>query len=323
MDALSYVIYEPTSSNIAESYEIYQDMYDEAYANAGFVDEELTIFLIEHDIWNPLLDKEVERILKEIDNKKVEAYENYYRKELSRIKREIRFLERKYTELQERKTKFNFLTCHHFAESCRLEWLFSTNCYCGDKLVDDPVISQSLFGIYTSQILKHDDIRNCSKLDIWRTIWFNNKIHGGQLFNKNPIDFTRDQLSLCSFSQMYDNVYENPEKPVDKIIEDNDCLDGWFIFQKRKAEEEKPKDEKFATNPKIANAQERFFMAANPEEARVIFEMNDAATRQKLTQRFEYVSNSNEKVKEVDLPDRKMQLNIEANRKMVERMRGK
>ena len=38
---------------------------------------------------------------------------------------------------------------------------------------------------------------------------------------------------------MYDNVYESHERPNDKIIEDDDCLDGWFIVQRRKHEKDK------------------------------------------------------------------------------------
>jgi hypothetical protein len=33
----------------------------------------------------------------------------------------------------------------------------------------------------------------------------------GNLFNKPSSMLTRDQIVLCSYSNMYDSVYENPE----------------------------------------------------------------------------------------------------------------
>ncbi|MGB0657638.1 MAG: hypothetical protein ACPGOS_01095, partial [Gammaproteobacteria bacterium] len=74
------------------------------------------------------------------------------------------------------------------------------------------------------------------------------------------IHLTRDQLSLCQFSSMYDNVNESSESPAEDVINDDDCLDGWFIVQKREYEKSKNKKdmEKLLGNSKVANSQEIF-----------------------------------------------------------------
>ena len=59
------------------------------------------------------------------------------------------------------------------------------------------------------------------------------------LFNRPSVELTKDQLSLSSYSTLYDNVYESHECPNEKIIDDDDCLDGWLIQQRRKSEKDR------------------------------------------------------------------------------------
>tara|TARA_R110001592_G_C12700538_1_gene706684 strand:- start:172 stop:543 length:372 start_codon:yes stop_codon:yes gene_type:complete len=86
---------------------------------------------------------------------------------------------------------------------------------------------------------------------------------------------------------MYDNVYESHERPNDKIIEDDDCLDGWFIVQRRNYEKDKKQQEVDAltSNPKIANSQEVFVMASNQESANEIYDLNDVVSRSTIHNR--------------------------------------
>ena len=80
---------------------------------------------------------------------------------------------------------------------------------------------------------------------------------------------------------MYDNVYENTDSPDDDVIQDDDCLDGWFIVQRRKYETEKTRreTEDLLGNSKIANSQEVFIMAPDQEAANKLYDLNDPVAR--------------------------------------------
>jgi hypothetical protein len=90
---------------------------------------------------------------------------------------------------------------------------------------------------------------------------------------------------------MYDGVYENSDSPKDEVIQDDDCLDGWFIVQHRKYEKDKKQSEAEAmlTNPKIANAQEVLLMANSEEEAQEIYGLNTQHARNVIKQRRQQI----------------------------------
>jgi hypothetical protein len=58
------------------------------------------------------------------------------------------------------------------------------------------------------------------------------------IFGLSPGDLTRQQIELISFSRMYDNVFQSMDCPPDEIVDDDLALDGWFVEQRKKREEE-------------------------------------------------------------------------------------
>lgn len=168
----------------------------------------------------------------------------------------------------------------------------------------------------------NDQIRELAKMDLWRSIWNCNKIHGGLLFNRTPTDYSRDQINLCSFSIMYDNVFEHPESPNEKIIDDNDALDGWLILQRKKSDSEKLKNEKLTKNSKIANSQEQFIMASSPEEAELIYNMNTDDAKNIIKQRFELIDKKGQ-VKDFEFADRQNEIQIAQMKSLKNHIRGK
>lgn len=130
------------------------------------------------------------------------------------------------------------------------------------------------------------DFRMIARNDPWRSMWMIGKT-SGNLLGKCSTQFTVNQTQLCSYAFMYDNVYESHERPNDKIIEDDDCLDGWFIVQRRTYEKDRKQKEVDAltSNPKIANSQEVFVMASNQESANEIYDLNDVVSRSTIHNR--------------------------------------
>ena len=162
-------------------------------------------------------------------------------------------------------------------------------------------------------MVDHKEIRAISRSDTWRSIWNASK-KTYSLFDKPAIDLTRDQISLISYSTMYDNVYEHPESPSEKVIEDDICLDGWFIAQKRKHEKDKKASEidSVMKNPKIKNAGEVFVVAQSKEDAEAIFDLNDIFARQKIQQRSAVI-NDKGSVKDMAFTDVLQDIEIRKN----------
>lgn len=313
VDGLSFCIFEPSAELIAESYNYYDIYLEEAYSSGCLVEEEYDQFLFENDVWSKAHDAVLKQKKDDLENLKVLAYENYFReKDLKRIKREIRFTERSINKILTDKSKYDFMKCDYVAESARLNWLLTKTTYINNSLIDDSYDLSKISNAYFDKSIDSIKIRDVAKSDTWRSMWFNNKLHGGQLFDRAPIDYSRDQITLCSYTSMYDNVYEHYERPEDSIIDDHDCLDGWFIVQRRNNESTRKKAKVISKNPKIANAKEQFVFANNQDEANVIYNMNDSFTRSTLQQRFESIQGK-EKVKDIDFADVQQDLMIQQN----------
>lgn len=314
---------EPNADIVSKSYVVYEEAYDQAYQNNCYTEEEHRNLLIELDIWTPHHDKEAERLKNSLDDKKVHIYDNFYNsKELKIARKELYIMDKKYKDFISNKYRHSFLTCHSIAENARWNWIFTVSTFDDDTPVGESVNSDSINKIYASKMIDNDQIRECSKLEIWRSMWNCNKLHGGLLFGRSPTDYSRDQINLCSFSIMYDNIYEHPECPHEKIINDNDAIDGWLIKQRRKSDSEKKKSEKVVKNNKIANSQEQFIMAANEEEAKIIYDMNDEGAKRIIKQRFNLIEQMGT-VKDKDFEDRRQEIEIAQMNSFRNKMRGK
>lgn len=314
VNGLFLLFKEPTSDLIEESYAIYDDAYIKAYGENSLTESELQSFLIEEDIWSPLHQKDYDQLIKDLDNLKVKAYESFYNpQKLLGTKREIKLKLKNIEKMLGQKHSMDHLLCGAVAENARLRWLVSR---CFSVNID----SQQLLETYQNNLLDSTYIRYLSKQDIWRAMW-NAASKCTSLFDRAAIDLTRDQLTLISFSRMYDNVYESPECPDDKIIEDDDCLDGWFIVQKRKSESDKKRQstESAIKNSKIKNAQEVFVMAGSKEEAENIYDINDTFSRNIIHQRHQTIQGAGQ-VKHADLPDFKQEIEIQKTQLLKQQM---
>jgi len=146
----------------------------------------------------------------------------------------------------------------------------------------------------------------------------------GNAFGKSASELTKDQISLSSYSCMYDNVYENSDAPDEKVIEDDDCLDGWFIHQRREYDKQKKKrqTEDMIKNPKIANSQEIFLMANDQEEANKIFDVNHPAVRGIIKDRQNTIQGAGKQIKFTELNDIKQDIAMESMQAAKSKIKG-
>ena len=324
---LSLYIEEPDQDLMYSSMEIYEKTYDEAYSNEVMIKEEMEEFLFTNEFWTPFDDAELEKIKKENEELKLQAFKNFFRKrELGGIKSLLRLNEKKYSKIANKKHQFDHLTCDGVASYARWNWIIEHSTYFsnGDNYNWKTYDVSSLLSYYESSSISTKNFRAVARSDEWRPIWNLGK-KTGDVFGKPAYLLTRDQLLLCSFSTMYDNVYENPEAPDEKIIDDDDCLDGWFIDQKRKNEKLKKEQQanSVISNSKIANASEVFVMASSAEEAESIHGLNSFQGEMTRKNRLNTIKDKGVINNDLEFADIRQELIIQQNQTFANHVKGK
>jgi len=317
-------IHEPTPELIFTSYEVYDDAYEIAYRKGSYVQAEILPILLENGYWSPLDDKEAENIQKEVDEVKVQCFQNFFKsKILAKLKRKLRFLEKKYSVVATKKSSLHSITCEGAADLARMNWLISKTTKFEDGTLYDWSNASLLdvVSFWQRNQIPVDMIRQVAKNDLWKGMWTGGK--GTEIFGVPFTRISQNQSRLCMFAKMYDSVYEHPESPKEAIVNDDDCLDGWFIFQKRKSEKEKKQSEidGMITNEKIRNSDEFYVVAQNREDASQIYDINDPTARNIIRERDEKITGK-EGMKFTELNDVQRQLQIERNKKFTDTMRS-
>lgn len=323
-DDLVLYIHEPTPELIYESYEVYDDVYDECYWKGIYVQEEIMEILVENDYWSPFDDREAEKLQKEIDNKKVDAFQNFIKqKVLHRLKIELYNLEKRWHEVSIKKSSLDHITCSGCAALVRNYWLISKTTYLDGELYDWSgcnVTDAASFKV--KNIMTQETYREVARSDLWRGMWSSGK--GTDLFGVPFSRITQDQARLCMYAKMYDNVHDSPDAPSDKVIEDDTCLDGWFILQRRKQDKQKKANQVdgMIKNDKIRNAGEIFVMAQDDEDVDQIYGLNDGLARGKVKQREAQLKQTEGQIKFTELGDVQQDISIQRTQMISDKYKG-
>ena len=110
------------------------------------------------------------------------------------------------------------------------------------------------------------------------------------------------------------DVDECPDSPDEKVIDDDDCLDGWFIVQQRKHKKDKKEREveDMIKNPKIKDSQEIYLVAQDEEHAQEIYGLNDPMARNVIKQRQQqFKQGHGDNVKFTEFDDVKMEAHLQ------------
>lgn len=325
-DGLSLYILEPDQDMMYRSCEVYQEIYDTAYTKGVMIKEEAHELLMEREYYSPFDDRDIEKLKKDIEDLKIECFKSFVNtKKLMGLKYLIRESEKMLNKIYKKKNQFDHLTCEGVATLAQWNWVIENSTYYKDtnKLYDWSKFSvNTLMNYYEGSVINSEDFRKVARSDNWRPMWNLGK-KTGNLFSRPVSMMTRDQIALCSFSTMYDNVYESQESPPEKVIEDDDCLDGWFIEQKKKYERMKKDQEanSFTSNSKIANANEVFIMANSDEEAEYIEDFNSMQAKNVKNERMNVIK-GNSNVQDIHFPDVAMDIGIQQNNMFSNRVRG-
>jgi hypothetical protein len=299
---------------------------DEKY-NDWIRQENVDGILINLGLWHKDTNMIMEKLEKSIDNLKVELYENFINtSQQKKIRNSLNSTRNSLDKIRSIKAEFSANTLEGYAASIKNETIICNSLFKNNQRVfrednkDSDSSSLSYFNELVTEINKYNIsiayFRKLARHYTWRSYW---NIKNHSIFPGTISEWTDDQRSLSSFSQMYDSVYEHPECPDDKIIEDDDMLDGWMISQKRKIAKAKKQANIDNINPNLRNANEVFLFGQKPEEIEEILSLNSKESLHRMREKINYINQAGS-AKDDELPDVRRQImsdaqNIINNRK--------
>ena len=168
---------------------------------------------------------------------------------------------------------------------------------------------------WQNSFLSDNQVRELARNEPWKSLWIVRENSKSKLFNtSDDSDLTYNQKNLIVWSQMYDNIQESLDCPNKDVIEDDDMLDGWFIIQSKKRDQEKAEKEleNNTQSDKIKNASEVFVIAdKNENDIDRINSMNNIHA-QNIKQQRDAMIQKHGVVHQGNLPDERLRRQMQA-----------
>ncbi len=308
------IIKPPTVEQSIESFEIYQEAYNQAYIDEIMSEEEMIEWMFDQDLWTPHDDKKIEKIKKDIEKLKIEIYNarnDKSKKETIRLY--IRAIERELMSILNKKNLYMQNTREGIASNEKISWLIKNTTYKNNTLYDFSTLSLVyVIDEWQASFLSDSICRDLARNEPWKSLWSIRDSAKIKLFlNHEDCELTYNQKNLIVWSQLYDNIQESMECPSKEVIEDDDMLDGWFIIQAQKREKENAEKEvdNLVKNDKIKNSTEVFVVAKSQEHAEQINKANSVQSLMIKKQR-ENVINKAGSIQDHDLPDQQLEIQM-------------
>ncbi len=318
----------PTQEQIALSELVYQQTLNDSKYNGLLNRDNLKRYLARQGIWTEKDKALTEDYNKLLDDLKIQLYEALINTDKQKtIRRNIKNLRKQAHKHLIKQFTLDHMTLEYHAEEIRDQFLTSLciqdmmgnplYTYENFKEIKDFLVINRFTEYIASSILSTSDYREIARTEPFRSIWSLSK---SNLYTSDPVEWTDDQKALLTYSKMYDNVYEHPERPDESVIKDDDMLDGWFVKLKR--ENEKARQQKEANNlyGNDDGTGDLFIMANNRESAEKVKNLNDIHSKMKMKQRDKAIQ-ENGKLEPHQLPDIKQELQQEAMRQMADRFK--
>lgn len=300
------------------------DHYDKNKYNDWIKDDEILHWLVDAGLWTYDGDHKLKEIQQQIENYKVELYNNFLNpKKIKQIKKTIANLNKQYSILSGIRHSFDHLTINGFSSLLKNQYIFIHSLFDNQNkpIFENEDIDYSylnnLISIVNDNTIDIPIFKELARHELWKNYWSTNK---NNILDKSVVHWTDEQKTLIIFSKMYDSVYEHPECPPDSVIQDDDMLEGWLIIQRRNSEKQKAKNrsEKLLENKKLGNAKEVFLVANSKEEAENIYNLNDPQSRYIIKERNQLILNSEKDIPEQNLPDVQRELLVQNNKKFFQ-----
>ena len=314
-------IHSPTAKEIYDSKKLFQEAYNMAIVENILTEEDIREILRESNLWTGKHEELLKKIQDDIDKLKVGIFRSGFKKQIqSRLRKTLRSAEEKLTELITKKYMYTFVTCEGHAATEQLKWIVqhTTRHIDGSQYNWEHDHLNDVVRFYQREQLSDKDIREVAKNNEWRHVWSCSKIEGN-IFGRSGYEMSTDQKTLITFSSMYDNVYESMDCPSDSVIEDDDSLDGWFITQRQKRDQQMKEAGMEDMVSNHGNANEIFIMT---DDAKSVYELNDPVSKGIIKSRKEQVEEQGE-VKYQNFGDVKRDIQMKASKQFSQTLKSR
>ena len=304
--------YELRPANSLLRYEaqiIYDNILNEEKYSEWIREENVEKLLIGLGLWTKDTMTIISDLEKKIDNTKVELYKSAILTDKQKpIRKKLIDYKNQLSRIMSQKVDMTSNTLEGYANAIKNEHIICHTLFKNNKRVFREISSgnensYSYFNNIVNEINKNsiaiEDFKELARHQLWKSYWTYNKEN---CFHCSITELTEDQKTLVNISRMYDSVYDHPEAPTDKVIEDDDMLDGWMILQKRKADQSKTQQKFDNLNPKLKNAQEVFIMTDGKESYEEVMSLNSEESKHKLREKVNFI-NVHGSVSDANLPD--------------------
>ncbi len=299
--------------------EIYWHSYSQAQAEGLYDEISHLELLIDRKMWSQEEEERLAALPPIIDELKINIYQSIlkskdrvrFREQLVKAKKEL------YT-LRAKKSVLNYATCDGVANLAKSQYLIAQAILNKDVSINARII-HNITDFLSAQHLTENQYRDLAQNDPWRSLW--TCAADKNPFGKPSCEWSDEQLTIVSWSKLYDSVYAHPDAPHSTVIEDNDMVDGWLLLQKRKREEELDKKAAEELIPdSMQNCGEVFIMAQTIEDARKIDNLNDSYSKAVKQSRMNALKREGV-IAHQHLPDVKSEISMEYNKMQSERFR--
>lgn len=298
---------------------LYNNIINEEKYNDWIRQDYLDNILISLGLWTRDTNTIMKDLEKKIDNQKVDLFKfSALSDKVKSIKKTLGQYKNQLTQIQNKKNDLFANTLEGYALSIKNEYIICHTLFKNNKKVfqDNAINNQDSYSYFNNLVneINHNMIdvsifKSLCRHQLWRSFWNCNK---GNIFSSSISELTEEQRTMINISKMYDSVYDHPECPSDRVIEDDDMLEGWMILQRRKSEQAKNQQKVDNLNPKLKNAQEIFLMSDNQESFEEIINLNTQEAAHRMQEKFAYVKAKGVAV-ESELPDVQRQLQQQSN----------
>lgn len=318
LPTVTLVVRQPSRLQRYQAELLYQEQLREAELQ-GLPDEQgLRRYLQEQGLWSDQDTSLLKALPSQIEDLKIQLYKLVFRRNAQKtVRAAISKARTELAHLEGRLRQHEHLSAEGVAQSARLQFLFATGLHYkngtpvfGDNPWEGPVeFLEAALGAWAELRLSEAHYRELARTDPWRTIWGARKA-SLSVFGVDAADLSDEQRTLVRLSTLYDSIYEHPECPADEVLEDDDMLDGWLLEQGRQRKRQ-------ANTKRVENlqGQEVYLMAETEEDAREVISLNDDQARATLRARHTLMEKRGE-VNEMDMPDTKQRLQMEATNKL-------
>ena len=272
--------------------------------------------------WSDEYDKKMEEYSEKIDAHKVKLYNNSDapKKQIDEIRSDLRKIQKLYNELYARKHSFDHWTAEDVAAKIYSRCLYDNTFYDINKKQIKGLPHAFLDNIAT--IVKNEAILGTQIRELAHTSPWLGYYKTAQPNPFHHLPLSSDMLQLMALTRYYEWIREMPlatkegeiGRPSDKVIDDDDMLDGWYILY----EKQKPKEDRLLVESSKFNT-EQFFIAKSQEEANEIWKRNNKMAQGILKNRAEQIAAKGDGrgVKNQDLKDVRFDINVGFNKAVM------